>query len=208
MLTAEERAQIVDQFLAEKFPAVDGFLNHYSAFQLLVATVLSAQCTDAQVNRITPRLFSVAPTADLMVRLTAAELEVLIHSAGFFRQKARSILGLSRQIIDRFGGQVPSTFEELESLPGVGHKTASVVLGQFFGQRTFPVDTHIQRLARRWKLSNGNTPEKIERDLKRLFVPDRWHATHLRMILYGRLACSARGCDGTRCELCQLLNQN
>lgn len=207
MLTAAERARIVDRILTEKFPEVDGFLHHLSAFQLLVATVLSAQCTDAQVNRVTPRLFAVAPTAEAMVRLTTEELENLIHSAGFFRQKARSILGLSRQIIDRFGGEVPATFEELESLPGVGHKTASVVLGQFFRQQTFPVDTHIQRLSRRWKLSEGNGPEKVERDLKRLFAPEKWHATHLRMILYGRQACSARGCDGTRCEICQRLNR-
>lgn len=204
--TVSERAAIVDQMLEENFPEVDGFLCHLSAFQLLVATVLSAQCTDTQVNKVTPVLFSRAPDAMAMVRLSSEELEEIIHSVGFFRTKARSILGLSRQILDRFAGKVPSNFADLESLPGVGHKTASVVLGQYFKQPTFPVDTHVQRLARRWKLSAGKTPEAVESDLKRCFPSEKWHKLHLRMISYGRIACTARGCDGTRCEICRRLN--
>lgn len=204
--TPEERARVVGCMLAEKFPQVDGFLHHSNPYEALVATVLSAQCTDRQVNKVTPRLFALASSPEEMILLSQEKLEQLIHSTGFFRQKARAILAFSQILIDRYGGHVPDNFDDLESLPGVGHKTASVVLMQCFGQTTFPVDTHIFRLARRWKLSSGKTPTAVEKDLKRLFPKERWGALHLQFISYGRLYCGARSCDGHRCEICRALS--
>lgn len=206
MSSLSQRAQIVASVLERKFPKVDGFLNYQSAFQLLIAVLLSAQCTDRQVNKVTPNLFAVAPNPESMVKLSVEELEKLIHSVGFYHTKARAILSLSRSLLERFHGEVPGNFKDLESLAGVGHKTASVMMAQYFKQPAFPVDTHIFRLAHRWKLSTGKTPEQVEQDLKRIFPVDEWYNLHLRMISYGRTECTARGCDGTRCEICKLLN--
>jgi endonuclease-3 len=191
--------------LFARFPRVDGFLDFKSPFQLLVAVVLSARCTDVQVNRVTPALFAVAPDARSMADLPLMRLEELIHGVGFFRQKARALSSLSKILINRWNGTVPMTFEDLESLPGVGHKTTSVVLGLCTDRPTFPVDTHVYRLSRRWQLSNGRTPIAVERDLKQIFSPEKWFPLHQRMIAYGRTDCTARACDGTRCTICKAI---
>ncbi|HUJ44500.1 MAG TPA: endonuclease III [Opitutaceae bacterium] len=203
--TRAARAAYVDRRLAELYPEPSVPLRHADAYTLLVAVVLSAQCTDRRVNEVTPRLWSVAATPEAMSRVPAAEIEAIIRPCGLARQKARAIAGLSRLLVERHGGQVPRTFAELEALPGVGHKTASVVMAQAFGEPAFPVDTHIHRLARRWGLTGGRSVEQTERDLKRLFPRDRWNQLHLRIIFYGREHCTARGCDGTGCEICRTL---
>lgn len=201
------RAVFVEHFLFERFPMIGGFLDHRTPFQLLVAVVLSARCTDRQVNRVTEQLFAEAHTAEQLANLPLERLEELIHSVGFFRQKARALKGLANKIIVAFSGAVPCNFPDLESLPGVGHKTASVLLGQWAGIPTFPVDTHVWRLARRWRLSEGRTVAAVERDLKNLFLPARWMGLHLRMIAYGRSDCGARRCDGTKCDICRQLKR-
>ncbi len=203
--TKTARAAYIDRRLAELYPETPIPLQHADAFTLLIAVVLSAQCTDVRVNQITPALWARASTPEAMSRVSVAEVEAIIRSCGLAPQKARAIVELSRLLVERHGGQVPRSFGELEALPGVGHKTASVVMTQAFGEAAFPVDTHIHRLAQRWKLSNGRSVEQTERDLKRLFPPDRWHQLHLRMIFYGRQHCTARGCDGTVCEICRTL---
>lgn len=200
-----ERAAYIDRRLAELYPETPVPLDHKDAFTLLIAVLLSAQCTDVRVNQVTPRLFAVADTPSAMARLTAAQVEPVIRSCGLAPQKARAIVGLSQILLDRFQGQVPRTFEDLESLPGVGHKTASVVMAQAFGVPAFPVDTHIHRLAQRWRLTDGRSVEQTEKDLKRLFPREHWNQLHLRIIFYGREYCEARGCDGTVCPICQTL---
>jgi endonuclease-3 len=202
-----ELGAIIESMLVDRFPDVGEFLDSGSHFQLLVAVVLSARCTDIQVNRVTPMLFAIAPDARGMANLPLGELEKLIHCGGFFRQKARALSSMSKILIDRWGGAVPLTFEDLESLPGVGHKTASVVLGACTDRPTFPVDTHVYRLSRRWKLSCGNTPIAVERDLKQIFLPEKWFSLHRRMIAYGRTDCTARKCDGTRCAICKAVHR-
>jgi endonuclease-3 len=167
-----------------------------------VAVVLSAQCTDRRVNQVTPELFALADTPEKMRRVPVGEIERIIRPCGLAPRKARAIAELSRLIVERHGGRVPRTYAELEALPGVGHKTASVVMSQVFGEPAFPVDTHIHRLARRWRLSSGRNVEQTERDLKRLFPREHWNQLHLRIIFYGREHCTARGCDGTSCEIC------
>jgi endonuclease-3 len=196
------RAAYIDRRLAELYPETPIPLHHRDAYTLLVAVVLSAQCTDKRVNLVTPHLFALADTPEKMRRVPVAEIERVIRPCGLAPRKARAISELSRLIVEKHGGQVPRTFEELEALPGVGHKTASVIMSQAFGQPAFPVDTHIHRLARRWKLSSGRSVEQTERDLKKLFPRDRWNQLHLRIIFYGREHCTARGCDGTICEIC------
>jgi endonuclease-3 len=199
------RAALVEGLLYARFPRIGGFLEHRSPFQLLVAVVLSARCTDRQVNRVTGPLFAEAPTVEQFVKLRQERVEELIHSVGFFRQKARALKGLADKIVADFSGAVPMNFKDLESLPGVGHKTASVLLGQWAGIPTFPVDTHVHRLARRWRLSEGRNVAAVERDLKTLFPSERWMGLHLRMIAYGRSDCGARRCDGTKCDICRQL---
>jgi endonuclease-3 len=198
----QERAAYIDRRLAELYPETPIPLDHRDAYTLLVAVVLSAQCTDKRVNLVTPALFALADTPEKMMRAPVAEIQRIIRPCGLSPRKARAISELSRLIVEKHGGQVPRTFEELEALPGVGHKTASVVMAQAFGHAAFPVDTHIHRLARRWKLSSGRSVEQTERDLKRLFPRDHWNQLHLRIIFYGRQHCTARGCDGTICEIC------
>lgn len=204
----QQRADLVRGRLAELYPQPPIPLCHQDPFTLLVAVVLSAQCTDKKVNEITPTLFRAASTPAGMRRLGEARILEFIRPLGLSAQKAKSLAGLSARIVDDFGGRVPQTFEELESLPGVGHKTASVVMAQAFHVPAFPVDTHIHRLAQRWGLSNGTSVVQTERDLKRLFPEESWNRLHLQIIYYGREHCTARGCDGTRCGLCQELYPN
>lgn len=206
--TKAERAAYVDRRLAELYPETPVPLDHRDAYTLLIAVLLSAQCTDKRVNLVTPALWAVADTPAAMARVPVARIQEIIRPCGLSPQKARAIAGLSRLLIERHGGQVPRTFAELEALPGVGHKTASVVMAQAFGVPAFPVDTHIHRLAQRWQLSSGRNVEQTEADLKKLFPEAHWNQLHLRIIFYGREHCTARGCDGTVCEICRTLFPN
>jgi endonuclease-3 len=204
-MTRRERAAYVDRRLAELYPEPPIPLEHRDAYTLLVAVVLSAQSTDAGVNKVTPALFARAGTPAEMAALSVEEIRGLIRTVGLAPQKAKALRELSRRLVERHAGEVPRTFAELEALPGVGHKTASVVMSQAFGMPAFPVDTHIHRLAQRWKLSSGRSVEQTERDLKKLFPEAHWNKLHLRMIYYGREHCTARGCDGRTCEICRTL---
>lgn len=204
-MTKQQRADHLLHRLNEIYPAPAIPLEHWDAFTLLVAVVLSAQCTDVRVNQVTPALFALADNPQAMMRLPVAQIESIIRPCGLAPRKAIAISQLSRLLVERHGGQVPADFAALETLPGVGHKTASVVMAQAFGVPAFPVDTHIHRLAARWKLSSGKNVEQTERDLKRLFPRDSWNRLHLQIIHYGRQHCTARGCDGTRCLLCREL---
>src|SRR5882724_8640995 len=207
-MTKVERVAYIDRRLAELYPETPVPLDHRDAFTLLVAVLLSAQCTDRRVNLVTPELFALADTPEKMTGVPVAEIQRVIRPCGLSGQKAKAIAGLSRLLVECHGGAVPRTFEELEALPGVGHKTASVVMAQAFGVPTFPVDTHIHRLAQRWKLSRGRNVVETERDLKKLFPRERWNQLHLRIIFYGREHCTARGCDGTVCGICRTLFPN
>ena len=202
-MTCAERAAFVDRRLEELYPETPVPLDHRDPYTLLIAVLLSAQCTDKRVNQVTPALFARADNPAAMARVPVEEIRAIIRPCGLSPQKARAISGLSRILVEQHGGEVPRTFEELEALPGVGHKTASVVMAQAFGVPAFPVDTHIHRLARRWKLSSGRSVEQTERDLKALFPREHWNRLHLRIIFYGREHCTARGCDGTVCEICR-----
>ncbi len=203
--TKTARAAYIDRRLAELYPAPRVPLQHRDPFTLLVAVVLSAQCTDRRVNDVAPRLWAEADTPAAMSRLPVARIAAIIRPCGLAPQKARALAELSRLLVERHGGQVPRGYAELEALPGVGHKTASVIMAQAFGEPAFPVDTHIHRLAQRWRLTDGRSVARTERDLKRLFPRAHWNQAHLRFIYYGREHCTARGCDGTRCEICRAL---
>lgn len=204
-MTRQERARYVLERLGRLYPETPIPLNHGDAYTLLIAVLLSAQCTDVRVNQVTPSLFALASTPEKMAGLAVSEIERLVRPCGLGPQKARAIRDLSRLLLERHGGRVPDSLTELEALPGVGHKTAQVVMAQAFGVPSFPVDTHIHRLAQRWKLTSGNSVTRTERDLKGLFPRDAWNKLHLRMIFYGREHCTARGCDGTVCEICRHL---
>ncbi len=204
--TREARAAHVDRTLEGMYPRTPIPLAHRDAFTLLVSVVLSAQCTYKRVNQVTPALFAMADTPERMAGVAVEDIQRVIRPCGLSPQKARSISGLSKIISERHGGAVPRTFGELEELPGVGHKTASVVMSQAFNVAAFPVDTHIHRLARRWRLSRGRNVEETERDLKALFPESRWNKLHLRMIYFGREHCTARGCDGHTCMICSCFN--
>lgn len=204
-MTKRERAAYVARRLAELYPETPIPLDHRDAYTLLVAVLLSAQCTDKRVNEVTPHLWAVADNPAAMARVPVEKIRAVIRPCGLSPQKAKAISGLSRLLLERHGGEVPRTFEELEALPGVGHKTASVVMSQAFGVPAFPVDTHIHRLAQRWRLTDGRSVEQTERDLKRLFRAEEWNQLHLRMIYYGREHCTAHRCDGTVCEICRAL---
>ena len=206
-MTKQERANYVGKELAKLYPETPIPLDHTDAFTLLVAVVLSAQCTDKKVNEITPALFAEAGTPAKMAAMTEARVLTLIRQLGLAPQKSKALVGLGKMLMAKHGGQVPRTFEELEELPGVGHKTASVVMAQAFGVPAFPVDTHIHRLAMRWKLSPGKSVEQVERDLKKVFPEDSWNQLHLRIIFYGREHCTARGCDGGKCGICGELKE-
>lgn len=207
-MTKLERADWIDRRLAEIYPETTVPLDHTSPYTLLVAVLLSAQCTDVRVNLTTPALFARAQTPEAMTRLTVAEIQGIIRPCGLSPQKAKAIHGLSEILVAKHGGEVPRDWEALEALPGVGHKTASVVMAQAFGVPAFPVDTHIHRLAQRWGLSSGRNVVETERDLKQLFPESHWNKLHLRIIFYGRQHCTARGCDGTVCEICRTLFPN
>lgn len=201
----QDRAAYIDRRLAELYPETPIPLDHRDAYTLLVAVLLSAQCTDKRVNEVTPHLWARADNPADMARVPVAEIQAIIRPCGLSPQKAKAIAGLSQILLEQHHGQVPRTFAELEALPGVGHKTASVVMSQAFGEPAFPVDTHIHRLAQRWKLSSGRNVEQTEADLKKLFPREHWNQLHLRIIYYGREHCTARGCDGTVCEICRTL---
>jgi len=178
-------------------------LDHANPFTLLIAVLLSAQCTDKRVNLVTPELFRLANTPAKMSKLPVDRIREIIKPCGLSPQKSKAISGLSKILVQQHKRQVPQSFEQLEALPGVGHKTASVVMAQAFGIPAFPVDTHIHRLAQRWGLTSGKNVRQTEADLKKLFDEDHWNPLHLRIIFYGREYCTARGCDGTICEICK-----
>ena len=186
----------------EIYPEAPVPLNHKSKFELLIAVLLSAQCTDERVNQVTPQLFSLADNPLDMSKLQTEKIYEIIRPCGLAPQKSANISKLSVMIIEKHQGKVPSNFEDLEQLPGVGHKTASVVMSQGFGFPAFPVDTHIHRLAQRWGLTSGKNVAQTEKDLKKLFPEEKWNKLHLQIIFYGRAHCTARGCDGTVCEIC------
>lgn len=196
------RAQRIQQILDEHIPSIEPFLDHATPFQLLVATILSAQCTDARVNMVTPALFARAPDAAAMAAMTVYEIRPLIRSCGLAPAKARALRALSRVLAGKYGGDVPRDLDALEQLPGVGHKTASVVLAQAFGDPAFPVDTHVHRLAGRWQLSHARNVEQVERDLKLLFPRETWNKLHLQLIHFGRTVCTAKMHDPAACPVC------
>jgi endonuclease-3 len=201
----QERAALIRQRLEEHYPHTPVPLDHRDPFTLLVAVLLSAQCTDRKVNEVTPALFAAGPDPAAMAALPEETILGHIRQLGLARTKACNVRRLAELLIERHSGEVPRSFAELEALPGVGHKTASVVMAQAFGVPAFPVDTHIHRLAQRWGLSDGSSVERTETDLKRLFPRDAWNKLHLQIIFYGREFCTARGCDGTVCPLCREL---
>jgi endonuclease-3 len=203
-----ERAALILKRLDELYPETPVPLDHSDAFTLLVAVLLSAQCTDKKVNEVTPALFADGPTPASMAALSEATILGHIRQLGLARTKARNVRRLAELLLERHGGEVPASFEALEALPGVGHKTASVVMAQAFGVPAFPVDTHIHRLAQRWGLSSGASVVCTETDLKHLFPRDAWNKLHLQIIFYGREFCTARGCDGIVCPLCRELYPN
>jgi endonuclease-3 len=191
--------------LNHRYPETPIPLDHSDPFTLLIAVLLSAQCTDKKVNEVTPALFAAGPTPKAMASLDETEIWSLIRQLGLAKTKAKHVRRLSYLLMSEHDGAVPDSFQALEALPGVGHKTASVVMSQAFGVPAFPVDTHIHRLAQRWGLSNGLSVAATERDLKRLFPKEHWNRLHLQIIFYGREFCSARGCDGTVCPICREL---
>lgn len=205
-MTKSERVSYILQRLEELYPETPVPLDHSDPFTLLIAVLLSAQCTDVRVNQITPKLFGqLGRTPDALAAQPVAKIEAIVKPCGLGPQKAKAIQKLSQILLDQHGGQVPCDLAALEQLPGVGHKTAQVVMAQSFGVPSFPVDTHIHRLAQRWKLTDGKNVTQTERDLKRLFPESSWNKLHLQIIFYGREYCSARGCDGTVCEICTTL---
>lgn len=200
-----ERAKTVHVRLEELYPQVPIPLEHQDIYTLLVAVLLSAQCTDKMVNRVTPQLWALADNPFDMAKKSVESIRKIVQPCGLSPQKSKAIQGLSKILVEEYQGQVPDSFEKLEALPGVGHKTASVVMSQGFGVAAFPVDTHIHRLAQRWGLSDGRSVVQTERDLKKLFPEASWNRLHLQIIFYGREHCTARGCDGTVCGLCREL---
>lgn len=210
LMLKSERVAYISAELDRLFPDPAVPLAHRDAYTLLIAVLLSAQCTDERVNQVTPKLFASASTPTDMAALEEATILELVRPCGLGPQKARAIHRLSALLVEVHKGEVPDTLEALEALPGVGHKTAQVVLAQAFGKPAFPVDTHIHRLAQRWGLSSGKSVQQTEKDLKRLFPEDRWNRLHLQIIYYGRAWCSARTvCDGSpkACPMCPLLNE-
>lgn len=202
-MNRKERARFVSEKLDSLYPDPAIPLQFTNTFTFLVAVLLSAQCTDRKVNAVTPKLFARADTPQKMAKLSQTEIEEIIRPCGLAPAKSRHIVELSKILLQEFHGEVPRTFSELESLPGVGHKTASVLMGQAFGFPAFPVDTHIHRLAMRWGLSDGVSVERTERDLKRLFPESEWNRRHLQIIYFGREFCPARGHDPQKCPICR-----
>ena len=203
-----QRAELILNRLQELYPNPPIPLDHHDPFTLLIAVLLSAQCTDERVNKVTPALFRLADTPPAMANVPVEQILDIIRSCGLSPRKSKAISGLSKILVDEHDSQVPEDIEALERLPGVGHKTASVVMAQAFGVPSFPVDTHIHRLAQRWGLTNGKNVKQTESDLKKLFPIVTWNDLHLQIIYYGREHCSARGCNGTICEICQACYPN
>ena len=201
-MNKKERVSFIQNILEQLYPETPVPLNHKDAYTLLIAVLLSAQCTDERVNQITPSLFAKADNPYDMIKLSVEEIREIIKPCGLSPAKSKGIWGLSNIIIEQHGGQVPESFEALEALPSVGHKTASVVMSQAFGHPAFPVDTHIHRLATRWKLSNGKNVQQTEKDLKRLFPMNTWNKLHLQIIFFGRQYCPARGHKVEECPIC------
>jgi endonuclease III len=201
----QQRADHLLRRLHELYPETPIPLDHTNPFTLLIAVLLSAQCTDVRVNLVTPALFKLADNPRAMMKVPVEKIKAIIRPCGLSPRKSAAISELSKILIAQHGGVVPQDFDALEALPGVGHKTASVVMAQAFGVPAFPVDTHIHRLATRWKLTSGKNVVQTERDLKKLFPRESWNSLHLQIIFYGREHCSARGCDGRSCLLCQEL---
>jgi endonuclease-3 len=201
----KDRAAHIHRRLEELYPETPIPLDHTSPYTLLIAVLLSAQCTDVRVNLVTPALFARADTPEKMMHVPVEEIRAIIRPCGLSPGKSAAISELSRILVEKHGSQVPANFADLEALPGVGHKTASVVMAQAFGVPAFPVDTHIHRLAKRWKLTQGKNVVQTERDLKKLFPRESWNRLHLQIIFYGREHCTARGCDGRKCLICNEL---
>ena len=202
-MNKKQRVEFITQTLDSFYPKTPVPLNHKNIFQLLIAVLLSAQCTDERVNKITPELFKKAKNAFSMAKLNTDLIYNIIRPCGLAPKKSKAISELSKILVKNFQGKVPENIDELEKLPGVGHKTASVVISQGFGHPAFPVDTHIHRLAQRWGLTNGRSVFQTEKDLKRLFPKSNWNKLHLQIIFYGREHCTARGCKGLVCEICK-----
>jgi|TARA_Y100000741_G_scaffold185710_1_gene141130 endonuclease-3 len=203
-----ERVKYIISYLDSIYPDTPIPLTHQNHYELLIAVLLSAQCTDERVNQVTPSLFSLANNPDMMIKLSSQKIYEIIKPCGLGPKKSKAIYDLSNILVREYKSQVPESFEALESLPGVGHKTASVVMSQGFGHPAFPVDTHIHRLAQRWGLTNGKNVNQTEKDLKRLFPIENWNKLHLQIIFYGREYCTARGCDGTKCPICKACYPN
>ncbi len=203
-----DRSKIIIYELQKLYPETPIPLNHNGPFTLLIAVVLSAQSTDKKVNELTEELFKIADNPRKMVNLGIDNIYKYIKQLGLSRQKSKNTYNLSKILLEKYNGIVPNTFEELESLPGVGHKTASVVMSQVFNIPSFPVDTHIHRLSQRWGLTNGKSVIQTEKDLKRIFPMSLWNKLHLQIIFYGREYCTARGCDGTKCFICKKVYPN
>jgi endonuclease-3 len=202
------RADYILHQLEKYYPETPIPLDHKDPYTLLVAVLLSAQCTDERVNQITPKLFRLADNPQKMIKQSVEKIQEIIRPCGLSPRKSKAIWELSKIIMEKHNGNVPASFEDLEALPGVGHKTASVVMSQAFGVPAFPVDTHIHRLAQNWKLTDGKSVEQTEKDLKKLFPKEKWNKLHLQIIFYGREYCTARGCKGLVCPICTTLFPN
>ena len=205
-MNKSEKAIVIKKILNQTYPKIPIPLDHKNTYQLLIAVLLSAQCTDVRVNEVTPQLFGLADTPIKMSKLKVNQIYKIVRPCGLAPQKSKAISKLSKILIKKFDGKVPESFEELEKLPGVGHKTASVVMSQGFGHPAFPVDTHIHRLAQRWGLTNGKNVTQTEKDLKKLFDQKDWNKLHLQIIFYGREFCEARKCYGLECKICTTCN--
>ena len=206
-MNKEERFIYINKELEKLYPETPIPLDHHSTYTLLVAVLLSAQCTDVRVNQVTPELFSLADNPFDMALIKPSKIRKIIKPCGLSPKKSKAIAELSKILCNEHEGEVPESFEALEALPGVGHKTASVVMSQGFNHPAFPVDTHIHRLAQRWRLSRGKNVKQTEKDLKNGFPIDDWNRLHLRIIYYGREHCTARGCDGRVCFICSEINK-
>ena len=202
-----DRTKFIMDFLEQTYPNTPVPLNNKNVFELLVAVLLSAQCTDERVNKVTPSLFKIADNPFDMEKIPVEKIYEIIRPCGLAPQKSKAISNLSKILVNKFDGIVPNDINELEKLPGVGHKTASVVVSQGFGVPAFPVDTHIHRLAQRWRLSKGKNVTQTEKDLKKGFPIEDWNKLHLQIIFYGREFCTARGCDGRVCKICSVVNK-
>ena len=199
----KERAKYILKRLNELYPSTEAPLRSRSNYQFLIAVLLSAQCTDERVNKVTPKLFKLANNSKKMEKLKTRQIYDIIRPCGLAPQKSKAIYKLSKILNKFYNGRIPNNIEDLEKLPGVGHKTASVVVSHCFDVPAFPVDTHIHRLAQRWGLTDGRSVVHTERDLKKIFPTESWNKLHLQIIFYGREHCTARGCDGTKCEICR-----